>query len=108
MAATQPHWLAPASDGGTRLCIHVQPGAARSELAGTHGDALKIRIAAAAVEGAANAALIEFLAGLLKRPRREVTIVQGERSRRKIIHVRADPATVERCLGKHRMTQRVG
>lgn len=100
MATGLPAWLAPASDGGTRLCIHVQPGAARSALAGTHGDALKIRVAAAAVEGAANAALIEFLAELLKLPRREVTIVQGEKSRRKIIHVCADPATVGRCLEK--------
>lgn len=100
MVAAFPPWLAPAPDGGARLCIHVQPGAARSELAGTHGDALKIRVAAAASEGAANAALIEFLAGLLKLPRREVTIVQGERSRRKIVHVRADPAAVGRCLEK--------
>lgn len=90
----------PAADGGTHLCVYVQPGASRSALAGTHDNALKVRVAAAAVEGAANAALIDFLAGLLKRPRREVTIVRGERSRRKLIHVCADPATVGRCLEK--------
>lgn len=100
MAAGPHPWLAPAADGGTYLCIHVQPGASRSALAGTYGDALKIRVAAAAVEGAANAALIDFLAGLLKLPRRKVTIAQGERSRRKLIHVCADPATVGRCLEK--------
>lgn len=100
MAAGPSPWLTPAADGGTQLCIHVQPGATRSALAGIHDNALKVRVAAAAVEGAANAALIDFLAGLLKRPRREVTIVRGERSRRKLIHVCADPATVGRCLEK--------
>jgi uncharacterized protein (TIGR00251 family) len=76
----------------------VQPGAARSEVTGRHGDALKLRIAAAAVEGAANAALIEYLARRLNLSRREVTIVQGEKSRRKIVRVPLDAAVVERCL----------
>lgn len=84
--------------GGCTLRIHVQPGAARNEVAGRHGDALKLRIAAAAVEGAANAALIEYLADRLNLSRREVTIVQGEKSRRKIVRVPLDPAQVARCL----------
>lgn len=90
-------WL-EAVAGGCRLRIHVQPGAARSEVAGRHGDALKLRIAAPAVEGAANAALIEYLAKRLKLARREVTIAQGEKSRRKIVRVPLTPAEVERCL----------
>ena len=44
------------------LTLHIQPGASRTEYAGPHGDAHKIRLAAAPVEGRANAALIEFLA----------------------------------------------
>lgn len=91
-------WLQAMAKGGCTLRIHVQPGAARSEVAGRHGDALKLRIAAAAVEGAANAALIEYLAARLDLPRREVTIAQGEKSRRKIVRVPLDPAEVERRL----------
>ncbi|MGQ9686676.1 MAG: DUF167 domain-containing protein [Thiobacillaceae bacterium] len=84
--------------GGCTLRIHVQPGAVRSEVAGRHGDALKLRLAAPAVEGAANAALIEYLAARLNLPRREVTIAQGEKSRRKLVRVPLDPAEVERRL----------
>ena len=69
----------------TRLVLelHVQPGAKRSEFAGKHGDRLKIRLAAPAHEGRANDALVEFLAGYYRVPRRNVTIVSGLRSRQK-------------------------
>jgi uncharacterized protein (TIGR00251 family) len=49
-------------DGAIMLTVHVQPGAKRSEMAGLHGDALKIRLAAPAVDGRANAALLAFVA----------------------------------------------
>jgi uncharacterized protein (TIGR00251 family) len=49
-------------DGAIVLTVHLQPGAKRSEVAGEHGDALKIRLAAPAVDGRANAALLEFVA----------------------------------------------
>ncbi len=91
-------WLDALATGGCQLRIHVQPGASRNELVGRHGDALKLRIAAPAVEGAANAALIEYLAKKLNLSRREVTIAQGGNSRRKIVRVPLDPANVERCL----------
>jgi uncharacterized protein (TIGR00251 family) len=91
-------WLDAVATGGCRLRIHVQPGASRNEVVGRHGDALKLRIASPAVEGAANAALIEYLAARLNLSRREVTIAQGEKSRRKIVRVPLDPANVERCL----------
>ena len=48
---------------GVRLAIQVQPRASRTELAGIHGDALRIRLAAPPVDGAANEELIRFLAG---------------------------------------------
>ena len=70
------------------LEVHVQPGAKRTELAGLHGGRLKIRLAARAVEGAANRALVEFLAVLLDAPRRGVVIEAGETSRRKRLSVR--------------------
>jgi uncharacterized protein (TIGR00251 family) len=61
----------------------VQPGASRSEFAGKHGDRLKVRLAARAVDGKANEALVEFLAAHYRVPRRSVRIVSGLRSRRK-------------------------
>lgn len=65
------------------LDLHVQPGASRSEFAGKHGERLKIRLAARAVDGKANEALIEFLAAHYGVPKRSVQIVAGLKSRRK-------------------------
>ncbi|TMH96023.1 MAG: YggU family protein [Betaproteobacteria bacterium] len=65
------------------LELHVQPGASRSEFAGWHGERIRIRLAAAAVEGKANAALVEFLASYFGVPRRSVRIASGLKSRRK-------------------------
>jgi len=70
------------------LELHVQPGAARTEVAGLHGERLKLRVKARAVEGEANAALIEFLAERLGVARRDVVIEAGETSRRKRVRVR--------------------
>ena len=70
------------------LELHVQPGAARTGVAGLHGERLKIRLAARAVEGAANLALVEFLAAALGAAKRDVTIEAGETSRRKRVSVR--------------------
>jgi len=70
------------------LELHVQPGAARSEIAGLHGERLKVRVAARAVEGEANAALIEFLAERLGVAKRDVKIAAGAGSRTKRVSVR--------------------
>jgi uncharacterized protein (TIGR00251 family) len=57
-------------DGAVVLVLHVQPGAKRTEVAGVHGDALKIRLAAPPVDGKANAELVRFLArSSVRRPR---------------------------------------
>src|SRR3972149_4222289 len=74
---------------GARVLIelHVQPGARRTEVSGLHDGRLKIRLAARAVEGAANAALIDFLAGRFGVRKKDVTIESGERSRRKRVSV---------------------
>jgi uncharacterized protein (TIGR00251 family) len=70
-----------------RLVLHVQPGARRTEVAGRHGDAIKVRVAAPPVEGAANAELVRFLAELLGVPRAAVRISSGSRGRRKTVVV---------------------
>jgi uncharacterized protein (TIGR00251 family) len=71
----------------TRLTIQVQPRASRTEVVGRHGDAIKIRVAAPPVEGAANEALVRFLAERLGVPRSAVTIAAGHGSRRKLVDV---------------------
>ena len=65
------------------LEIHVQPGAKRSEFAGQHGERIKIRLAAPAVENKANEALIAFLATHYGVPKRNVRIAAGLKSREK-------------------------
>ena len=76
-------------DGGQRLTLtlHIQPGAKRTEAAGLHGDALKIRLAAPPVEGKANTALLQFLAEIFNVPLRQVTLKQGVKSRRKVVEI---------------------
>jgi uncharacterized protein (TIGR00251 family) len=65
------------------LEVHVQPGARRSEFAGQHGERVKIRLAARAVDNKANQALVEFLAEHYRVPRSSVRIAAGLRSRQK-------------------------
>ena len=72
------------------LSIYVQPGARASEVAGIHGDSLKIRIRAPAVEDRANEALVEFVAKQLGVHARDVTLVSGARSREKRLAVSVD------------------
>jgi hypothetical protein len=67
--------------------VYVQPRASRTEVVGWQGDALKIRLAAPPVDGAANRALVRFLAKMLAVSSREVTIVAGASSRRKRVAV---------------------
>lgn len=69
------------------LSLHVQPGAKRTAVAGIHGDALKIRLAAPPVEGKANEALVRFLADAFGVPIRNVVIVRGETSRDKVVRI---------------------
>lgn len=82
-------------DGSITLTVHVQPGAKRSEFAGLHGDALKVRLTAPAVDGRANAALIAFVAQRLDLASSAVELKSGQKSRRKLLTVtgaRADAA----------------
>jgi len=86
-------------EGCTRLTLHIQPGASKTEVAGIHGDALKIRLAAAPVDGKANAALIGFVADRLGLAKSAIRIKSGQTSRRKVLEVIAAPAdTAQRLL----------
>jgi uncharacterized protein (TIGR00251 family) len=79
--------------------IYAQPGARRTEVLGVHAGAIKIKLQARAVEGAANEALLEFLAAALQVPRRRCVLVSGETSRQKRVRIEApDRALAERVL----------
>jgi uncharacterized protein (TIGR00251 family) len=80
-------WRRVGADGSVTLEIHTQPGAKRSEVSGVHGDCLRVRVAAPAVEGKANAALITYLADAFGVPKRAVTIGRGEAARRKTVRI---------------------
>jgi uncharacterized protein (TIGR00251 family) len=69
------------------LEIRVIPRAGRSEFAGLRDGAVLVRLAAAPVDGAANDELIALLAKTLKIPKRDITIVSGERSRSKRVRI---------------------
>jgi uncharacterized protein (TIGR00251 family) len=84
-------------EGAVIFSLRVQPRASKDELAGELGGALKVRLRAPAVEDRANEALVEFLAGLLKRPKSAVRILSGERSRTK--HVEIHGVTRQQILG---------
>jgi len=71
----------------TRLHLRVSPGAGRSAVVGRHGEAWKLRIAAAPERGRANAAVIELLAAALDLKRPDVRIVGGVSSRDKVVEL---------------------
>jgi uncharacterized protein len=70
-----------------RIDVYVQPRASRTVVAGEHDGAVKIRLAAPPVDGAANAALIEFIAERLHIARSRVRVAAGHTSRRKVIEI---------------------
>ena len=75
------------SGGRVRFSVRVQPRASRDELAGIHGDAIKIRLSAPPVDGAANDALVNFLSTVFAVPKRAIRILAGETSRSKVVEI---------------------
>lgn len=80
-----------------RINVYVQPRASKTVVAGMHDGCVKIRLAAPPVDGAANAALIEFVAEQLGIAKSRVRITAGMTSRRKTIEV--DGVTAEQIAG---------
>jgi len=91
LETTFHRWIGP----DLELRIRAQPGAKKTEVSGLHGGLLKIRVRARPIEGAANEALLEFLAGELQVPFARCEIVTGEKHREKRILIREAPR--ERC-----------
>jgi uncharacterized protein (TIGR00251 family) len=67
------------------LTLHIQTGAKNTEAAGLHGNALKIKLAVAPIEGKANAVLVKFIAKRFNVPLCQVILKQGDKSRHKVI-----------------------
>jgi hypothetical protein len=76
-----------ANDSGIVLAVKLLPRAAKNEIGPALGNEIKIRITAPPVEGAANEALVRFLAETLGCPRSAVQIVRGQTSRHKTVAV---------------------
>lgn len=87
-----------------RVRVHVQPRASRNEIVGLHGAALKVRLQAPPVEGAANEALAALIADRLGLPRRAVRIVAGATSRSKTIEIEGTTEAAVRALSAHTAT----
>ena len=73
--------------GGVRIQLHVQPGASKSEVAGLHGERMRLRIQSPPVDGRANEAVLDWIAAQLGVPRRTVTLVRGAKSREKTVEI---------------------
>ena len=67
--------------------FHIVPNAKTDQVVGTHGDAIKIKLRALAVDGKANAALLNFLAERLEISKRAIVFKRGEKSREKLIRI---------------------
>lgn len=72
-------------DGRLTICVRVIPRSSRNEIAGFVGNALKIKLTAPPVEGAANEHLIIFLAKFLAVNKSRIRIVSGQHSREKVL-----------------------
>ena len=73
--------------GGVELDLLIQPRASRTRVVGEHDGRLKVQLAAPPVDGEANAALVELVAGALRVRKADVTIARGETGRRKTVRV---------------------
>ena len=69
------------------LFITARPASSKNEFAGIYDDALKVKVKAPAVEGAANKELVKFLSKQFKVPKSDVRFVSGETSKRKRIRL---------------------
>ncbi len=84
---TEAPRLTVTREGAVRFEVHARPRARESRVAGVREGALVVQLAAPPVDGAANAELLETIAGALSVPRRTVALVRGDTSRAKLVEV---------------------
>jgi hypothetical protein len=83
-----------ASSEGIHLKVYVQPGASTSAFQGVYNERLKFRVAARAVDGAANKSLCQLLSQVFNVSKSCVTLVSGEKSREKQVFIAGDPKSL--------------
>lgn len=92
-------WYALKDDGRKLvLNLHIQPNASRTEVAGLHGDALKIKVAAPPADHQANDKLLEFLRKSFKVGKHQVVLRHGEHARQKVVEILDPPCLPETLL----------
>jgi len=92
-------WYTVKEDGRVLLNLHIQPNASKTGVAGLHGDALKIKIAAPPADHQANDKLLEFLRKSFKVAKNQVVLRHGEHSRQKVVEIIDPPCAPEILLG---------
>ena len=80
-------WSITEANGSVTFAVRVVPRSSRNQIVGVEGGALKIKLTAPPVEGAANTALVEFVAEWLGVRRSAVSIVSGDKARSKLVRV---------------------
>jgi uncharacterized protein (TIGR00251 family) len=88
-------------DGSARFEVHAKPRAKKSRIVGFRGEALEVSLAAPPVDGAANEELVRVLAEELGIPKRQVVILRGDTSQRKLVEIRP-PEALRAWLGRER------
>ncbi|KXU38025.1 hypothetical protein AXE65_00460 [Ventosimonas gracilis] len=90
-------------DGGDLILFcHLQPAAKTNGFAGLHGDRLKIRLRAPALEGRANAALIDFLSEAFAVSKVDIELESGSQSRQKRVRIKS-PERLPELAGLSRL-----
>ena len=85
---------------GTRLSLRFQPRASSNAIVGLHGQCIRVRLTAPPVDGAANSALLDFLASRLGVAPATLELVRGHSGREKVVEVTGlTPEEVARRLG---------
>ena len=91
------HWYRFDKDGHLVLSLYIQPNASRTEVAGLHDNALKIKVAAPPADHQANDKLLDFLRKTFKVSKKQVILRHGEHARQKIVEI-IDPITSPETL----------
>ena len=93
-----PAWLRGVP-GAVELTVYAQPRASKSRVAGVHGEALKVQIAAPPVDGEANAELLRFFARLFDVPKARTSLLSGDTGRHKRVRIEGiDAAAAEAVI----------
>jgi uncharacterized protein len=88
------------NEQGITLNIHAQPGSRSTSLSGLHGGRIKVRLAAKAVDGAANENLCAFLSQALAVSKSSITLLSGHKSRFKTVLVQGNPKSLAQSIAK--------